>query len=310
MLKMREVILFKIESTYNVDPTPTPAADAIMVRNPSWAHEGARLIDRPNVTGTLDTKRKLYGGSLQTVSFEVELKGSGAAGTPPEFGSLLRACYVDETIVASTSVTYGPISTAPESGTLYYYMDGKRKVLTGCVCDVSFNWPAGELGIATFTVTGHMVSPDTDVAVPTGTYDATEPVPLTGLSVAIGGVSTYTIQALTANLGNSVVTPPDTNASDGYGQIRVTERDVNGSINPEDELVATKDFVADWQANLEQAITTGNVGSSAGNIYNFTMPKCAFREVGQGERDGIRTVEIGFGAGITSGDDEFSLVFT
>ena len=42
------------------------------------------------------------------VTFEVEMAGSGTAGTAPAFGPLLKACGNSETIVTDTSVTYAP----------------------------------------------------------------------------------------------------------------------------------------------------------------------------------------------------------
>lgn len=307
MITEREVILLKVESVYNTDPVPTPAADAILVRSPSWAHEGARVVDRPLVDSSLGTAKKLFGGSLLSVTFEAEIKGSGAAGTAPEIGQALRACGLAETIVGATSVTYQPASTALESCTIYYYQDGKRKVITGCRGTVAFGLVAGEPGIATFSFSGHEGTP-TDAALVAPTYDATEPETIKGLSLTVNAL-THAIESLTLDLSNTVSTPPDVNSSDGYGEVRITARDVNGSINPEDVLLATADFIADWKADTERAIATGTIGS-AGNQYALTIPLAAYREVSLGDRDGIRVLDIPFGATENTGDDEFTLAFT
>ena len=308
MLTEREVILLKVESTYNTDPTPTPAADAILVRAASWANEGARMADRPLVNSTLGTTKKLYGGSLMTISFEAELKGSGSAGSAPEIGQALRACGLDETIVASTSVTYAPASSSLESCTIYYYQDGKRKVLTGCRGNVSFNLAAGEPGIASFTFTGH-VGTETDTALVSPTFDSTEPETIKGIGLTINSVS-HAVEALTLDLSNTVSMPPDVTASDGYGEIRITKRDINGSINPEDTLLATANFLADWRADTERAIDTGVIGSTAGNRFQLDIPLAAYRDASLGDRDGIRTMDLSFGATENTGDDEFSLAYT
>lgn len=309
MLIKRELILVKVESTYNTDPTPTPAADAVLIENPSWSHEGARRLARNHVKATLDTPKQKYGGSLKSVSFDMELKGSGTAGTAPEMAAALRGCGLGETIVASTSVTYAPVSTSLESVTIYYYQDGKRHILTGCRGNVSFNMTAGEYGKASFTFTGHMGAV-ADVALPSGTFDATEPEPIIGLSgFAIGGFAAE-FNALEFSANNEVITPASVTAADGYGEIRIGGRDVSGSFDPEDELVATNDFIADWSADTSQALDTGVIGSTAGNRYQVTMPAVAYRDISPGERDQVRTLQIGFGAGISAGDDEFSLAFT
>ena len=62
----------------------------------------------------------------------MELAGSGTAGTAPRYGALLQACGLSETIVASTSVTYAPVSSAFSSATIYFNNDGIRHILTGC----------------------------------------------------------------------------------------------------------------------------------------------------------------------------------
>jgi hypothetical protein len=45
------------------------------------------------------------------VEFDVDLVGSGTAGTAPAWGPLIQACAFAEVIVASTSVTYNPVSS-------------------------------------------------------------------------------------------------------------------------------------------------------------------------------------------------------
>jgi len=308
MLIKRELILVKIETIYNTDSVPAAATDAVLISNPSWAHEGARRLDRNHVKSTLDTPKKKYGGSLKSMSFDMEMKGSGAAGTAPEMAGALRACGLGETVVAATSVTYKPVSTSIESATIYYYQDGKRHILTGCRGNVSFNMSAGEYGVASFSFTGH-IGTVADVALPTGVFDATEPVPLIGLTFTVAGFAAK-INTLDFSLNNAVVTPTSISGADGFGEIRIGGRDVSGSFDPEDELVATKDFIAEWAADTESALSTGVIGSVAGNRYQVTMPAIAYRDLSPADRDQVRTLQIGFGAGISAGDDEISLAFT
>lgn len=308
MLTRRELILLKVESTYNTDPTPTPAADAILVGNPSWSHEGATMISRNLIKTTLATDKQLYGGSLMAISFDVEVKGSGSAGTAPDLGQALRACGMGETIVASTSVTYAPVSTSIESATIYYYQDGQRKILTGARGNVSFNMSARGILVASFTFTGH-IGTRADVPLASGTFDATEPVPIKGLSFTSFGYAAK-ISTFEFSLNNTLTLGADISASDGYGEIRIGGRDVAGSIDPEDELVATEDFIADWSGGNTGALDTGAIGATAGNITRIQMPAIAYREISSADRDQVRTLQIGFGAGESSSDDEVSIAFT
>jgi hypothetical protein len=58
------------------------------------------------------------------------------------------------------------------------------------------------------------------------------------------------------------------------------------------------------------ALTTGAIGGTAGNILTVTMPALSYREAAPGDREGVRTMEMSYGAAESSGDDEVSLAFT
>lgn len=310
MLTSREVVLVKKEATYNVDPSPAAAADAMLIGNPSWAHEGLRMNERNTVKNTNAVDQHVFGGTLKTISMEIELKGSGAAGTAPEFGVLFEACSYKETISAGVSVAYDPTSTEAEqeSATVYYYQDGLLHVLTGCRGTFSVNIETGAIPMATFTLTGHSAAP-TDVAIVTPTLDSTVPVAVKGNAFTIAGFSAD-IAALTFDAGVEVSTPASMSATDGFGEIFVGKRDLNGSFDPQMELVATEDFYGKFVAGTQMALDSGTIGSVAGNRFAITMPAAYYRDASNGDRDGIRTYELPFGAVESSGDDEVSFVFT
>ncbi len=304
----RKLILAKVESTYNVDPTPTPAADAVLVEELTWQNENLKMIERPAVRPSLGMLQQVYGGRLVTVNFSAEVKGSGAAGTAPEIGALLRACGLGETIVASTSVTYAPVSTALESATLYVYEDGKRIVVTGCRGNVSFALEAGNRVMASFSMTGH-VAAQTDVALPAPTFDTTAPVPFIGGGFTVDAFSAV-ISSLSFDLANTLAMPESVNGVDGFDEITIVGRDVNGSINPLDELVATEDFIGNFTAGAAMAIATGAIGATAGNILNIDMPAVYYRDATPADRDGLAALDLPFGASESTTDDEVSIAFT
>lgn len=315
MLKSRQVILAKIEGTYNTDPTPA-GTDAILVEDLDWSHEGARMIKRPATRPSLGQLQSVFGGTLAQVSFSCEIKGPGSAyssSVRPEIDVLLRACALAVTVVTtpgSETATYKPVSTpsSHESCTIYLYRDGKRRILTGCRGNVEFTFKTGERGMAKFTLTGH-VAAETDTSLVTPTFDSVLPPVVKGGSFAIGAYAAV-VSALNFSPNNSVVTPPSLSASDGYGEIRITGRDVAGSFDPEDVLVATKSFIADWSAGTTGSLTSGLITGAQYNRYTATLPVAYYREVKPGDRDGIITLDLSFGAAESSGDDEFSLAFS
>src|SRR5688572_24132435 len=110
-----KVLLAKIESAEGSDAAPA-VTDAILCENPrlSW---NANVITTNEVTGSLDSDAPLVGGMTVSLTFDVFLKGSGVAGTAPEFGDLLKACGYAETITAAavgapTACASGTTTTA------------------------------------------------------------------------------------------------------------------------------------------------------------------------------------------------------
>lgn len=314
-LVRREIILAKIQPNVGTDAVPD-GTNAIQVMEASWSNEGARMVERPIIKPTLGQQKHLYGGSLKQVTFRVELKGSGTADIAPEYGVLLRACGLAETITATDEVNsipgkveYQPASTGKEAVSLYYHEDGLLHKIIDCVGTVSFNLETGAVGTAEFTLTGRQAG-ESDALLPTPTFDDTAPPTVRGAAFSIGAFSAGVINAVTFDLQNSVATPPSINDAEGYSNPFITSRDVVGSFDPENVLKADKDFIGEWRNGTEQALTTGEIGSTAGNRYKFDAPAVVTREIGPGDRDGIRTRDISFGCAEVSGDDDLTLTYS
>lgn len=310
--RSNDVVLAKIESTYNTDPTPTAALNAILVYNAAMATEGLRMVQRPAIRGYIGDLQDIYGGQLAKLTMDVELKGSGTAGTAPELGVLLRACGFAETIVASTSVTYKPASTNHESATLYYY-EGGRKLhkLTGCRGEVSFKLSAGGVAVASFAFTGHVANP-TDATQPTPTFNTQKPIPLIGLSVTVNAVSVVP-QELSFDMGYKLAMPPSMNATDGYGEVQIIDRRVVGSITTDAELASVIDYDTLLSAGTLFTITTGLIGATAGNrlTVSTAATQAYFTNRQFVEGDGARRRTMPFGvADSPTTDSELSVAFT
>ena len=308
-----EVILAKIETTYGTDPTPTAGSNAILIRNLTPSSEGLRMNDRGAIRGSLGTLQHVYGGKLQKVAFEVEVKGSGAAGTAPEVGPLLRACGLAETVVASTSVTYKPTSTNHESVTLYWYEGGRNlHKLTGARGTVKMAVSAGGLGVFQFEMVGHYTAPSTTSAQPSPTYNSTTPKACLSMSVSLGGTA-LVCRDYSLDIGNQLVMPPSLAATDGYGDVLISSRDVQASLNIESELYSTKDFDVLLSAGTGSTLALGTLGATAGNILTIASAAsgAVVQDMSWGEGEGLRLRTIPLRLKETSsGDDEVSLAFT
>lgn len=311
--RSNEVILAKIETTYNTDSVPTAGSNAVLVQNISAQPEGLRMNDRPAVRAEIGQLQRVFGGKLYRLSFEAECKASGAAGTAPELATLLRACAMGETIVASTSVTYKPISSAHESITLYWY-EGGRKLhkLTGARGTWTFRIKSGGIAVFAFEFVGHHVDP-TDAAQPSPTYGSQVPKAALNMAISIGGVTSMIVREWSLGLNNVIAMPDSIAAPDGYGEIQITGRDVGGEIVMDAELAATIDVDAQHSADTASNFASGQLGSTAGQRINFTGATAGlyWRDRSHGDADGQRTRSMPFGLkSSASGNDEISVVFT
>jgi hypothetical protein len=310
MLDKRSVLLVKDEVTYNTDSVPVAATNAVLVEDAKWDWEGARMFQQKPVRPSLAMLKPLFAGTLIKISGKAEIKGSGAAGTPPEVGALLRAAAMSETVVGATSVTYKPVSDPAnhKSSSVYFYDDGLLLKLTGCRAKINFAFQLGAVAFVHFDIVGHFVSV-TDVALAAPTYSSQVPVPLVNVPFTWGTFAA-TISKLDFDLGNELVMPGDISKADGYGTIDVVGRKVTGSIDPLRVAVASRDFISNWRNGTSGVLDTGVIGGTAGNRLQVTMPVVTPTAMGRGNRSQFGTFEMKFAATESAGDDDVSVIFT
>jgi hypothetical protein len=309
LLLRKRLILIETESTYGTDPTPT-GADAVLVRDLNITPQQSDVVNRDVVRPYLGASQQLLANTRVECTFSVELTGSGTAGTAPAYGKALQACGLSETIVASTSVTYAPVSASFGSVTIYYNIDGLRHKVTGARGTFTINAAVGEIPSIDFTFTGVYNAPD-DSALPSATY-ANQANPLIFKN---GNTSSFqllsyagALQSFSFDLGNSLVYRE---LVGGTKQVLLTDRAATGSTTIEAINIATKDYFA---AALSDT-TLGNLdfthGTAAGNIVDFASTKVDIGDVSYGDQDGIAMLTIPYTCvPSTSGNDEFSLAYT
>lgn len=305
-----EVVYFKTESSYGADPTPT-TTDAILVRNVNLSTEGLRMNDRAAVRAGLGSLQAIYGGQLRRITFECEVKGSGSAGTAPEIGPLIEACGFDETVVASTSVTYTPENGTHESGTIYYYEGGRKlHILTGCRGTLTLRAEAGGLLLAAFEFVGHYTEAADAIQV-TPSYDSTVPRAAVGMAISLNGVTSIVAKSWEWSLNNTIAMPPSVSAADGYGEIIITSRNITGNVVIESELDSVLDVDALLSSGTKFAFSSGTLGSTAGNRVVVSTPASStyVTDAQIGEADGLRlrTVPLAIDDAVSS---NFSIAFT
>lgn len=313
MLTKNRFILAKEESVYGTDPTPTPAANAIEAINVNVSYQGD-IIERDVMRSNISPLAPRIGKRWVEVTFDCELKNGGTKGTACKLGDLIEACGYSETVSAGSSVLYSPSSQSHKSVTIYVYdaVSSTSSVLhkiTGARGSFSLKIEAGAIATASFTFKGKYNAP-TDVAAPTApTYEATVPPIVESSQFMLNSVSTLIAQAINVDLNNELVDEEDLNSANAIAGFLITGRKPSGTMNPEEVLVATYPFVADWVAANQRAMSVV-IGATAGNIVTVSAPKVTIDSVGDGDRNGIKTQELPFRCSQNAGNDELTLNFT
>ena len=304
--KKNQLLLVKIETTYDTDPTPAAATESILAIDPQ-IKESIEPGRRPAQVGSLSRLPSVDGSKFVEVTFKVELKGSGTAGTAPRIGPLLRACGFDQTIVASTSVTYKPISANFESVTFYFFIDGRRHIITGTRGDPKLFFEAGQFPMLDLTFKGRYAA-STLVALPTPTLETTLPQICKSCNFQYNSKNTLVLKSVNIEMNNTVVPRPSLNDANSIVGFEITGRDPMVTIDPEMIIETSYAFRTDAFTNQRQISWV--VGATAGNICTITIPKFNPYFPEYADRDEIMVETIKGEASQNTGNDEIEIVFT
>jgi len=283
-------------------------ADALLVSNFSFRPNIA-MKPRNQSSASLSQFSQVPGVRSGVIEFDVEIKGSGTAGTPPALGKLLKACAFAETIVESTSVTYTPASASVPSITLGGYHDGIIEKIWGARGTAKISLKDGEPGSIHFTFTGADFSVTDGAMLSSGvSYETTVPPALLSAALAVDSYAAI-IGTLDVDVANAVALRQDANSPSGHKSAVITGRTPTMNIDPETVTVATYDFYGKWRSGNLGALTTALTGA-AGNICTITAPKVQYTAITPGDKSGVQNLSIGCALTRDSGDDEISIAFT
>jgi len=145
LAQRKRVILVKQEATYGTDATPV-AADAVLCSNlnlnPIEGSEVARDFIRPFFGGSGSIRVENY----STLDFETELAGSGAAGTAPEWGALLKSANWTETVTAAAITGTAQVGGSTTSIKLAAAASAVDDFYTGMTVSLTAGTGSGQAG--------------------------------------------------------------------------------------------------------------------------------------------------------------------
>lgn len=303
--EQRSVLLGKIEAIYGTDPTPTGAANAVLISDlnvtPLEQDTESRNLIRP----FLGSSQAIPVANRSMVEFSVEVAGAGAAGTVPAYGFLLRACGMAEVVTAATKVEYSPVSAAFESATFYCVYDGVQHKLTGARGTFSVELDAKKIPHFKFKFTG-LFNPVTDVSMPTAVFTAwQQPVAvLTGQTSAftLHGFAGGVLQSLSIDLANTITH----RMLVGFEGVSLTDRQPTGKVVMEAVSVATKDW---WTAakNATSGAFSIQHGITVGNIVVLDAPAVQISKPSYSTQDKIRMLNADLVFNPSAGNDELKI---
>lgn len=310
------VILAKVEVTAGTDPVPTGAADAVLVSDMSITPLDAQNVNRDLIRGYFGSSEQLVATASVKCSFTVELAGSAAAATAPQWGDLLLGCGMAESLLTVPSrVEYAPISTAFKSLTIYYYDDGVLHKLLYCMgnCKISakigdrpklqFDFVGIDGGItaaanATPTLTAWKIPP---TMVKANVVDIT-----LGCTYATGAISSGTVYASTGlelDLGNSVNYMPLLSSE----RVDLTDRNVTGSVQLDLTAANEVTFMATVKANTTQSLAL-TIGTTTGNKIILFAPAVQLTNPSKQDINGSRLIGYDLRLVPNSGNDELKII--
>jgi hypothetical protein len=230
----------------------------------------------------------------------VELHGSGVVGTAPEYGVLIKSLLGDETVVASTSVTYS-IATAGDSSfyTVHSFVDGVKVAGVDARCrNWTVNATAGEIITQSFGIKS-LTATESDTTDPnTPSIDGVLPMVASNLTFTIEGGSRNC-----KSIEFTVDNPKQDNFVNTAGIGCLPE---DSALTIEGTMVidaeTDEEFTKFFASTLSDIVVVATDGTETAT---FTLTDCQYGEVDPGDSDG--TVEYSVPFTVTGG---VTLAFT
>jgi hypothetical protein len=302
-----KLLLLKNETTYKTDAVPTGAANAILAKDVEITPLEVTAIERGLVKPYLGADEEILTGEHVLLTFKVELQGSGAVGTPPALGPVLRSAGFIETITPATSVEYDLADSDYESASIYFYQGTTLHKLIGALANVK---PLVEKGIVylEFSFIGLFEDP-TKVTKPVIDWSTWKKPTPTGEGRTSGFLlNGYAAEPLklTLDVGQEVKFIETLTTA----KVDITARKATGNVS----ILAPELDVHNYFDDAKNSVTgllTIQQGQTAGLICTISCPKVQVKAPKYGDFEGQATLEMDLILIPTSaGNDEIKFTFT
>ncbi len=306
MYARNKALLVGMETGYGVDAAPTGALNAVQASNFNFEPFVGQDVSRDLILANMGHQGVILTGNYARISYDVEVAGSGTAGTPPAYGPSLRSCGMAEVITAATDVKYNPISTGFESSTHYFKNGDIKHVMLGCRGTWKLNFQPSQIARWSFTMTG-LLGTITDVAVPIvpNLVKFIKPVPVSkaNTTFSLFGYA-GACEAFSFDLGADIQPRMLINEE----SIEYVDRQMIGQATMATASLATIDWFGKAAAHETGAMAAQH-GNIAGNIVAFSGAKFQLGRPSYAENQKILNNQLSLMALPVAGNDEFFVTF-
>jgi hypothetical protein len=318
------VVLAKIETTYGTDPTPTGAANAILVSNLSINPLAANNVDRDLSRAYFGASEQLVGSAYVEVSMDVEFQHSGTAGTAAAWDPLLQACgFAAGSALTTPSRVEHLLATdysALKSVTIYYYDDGVLHKLLGARGTFSVNLNVGERPVFSFrflgldggvTATANASPTLTGFKTPLIVTDPNTGAVTLGGSYATGAITggtEYVAAGFDFDMGNDVQFTDLLGTATEAGQaVDLSNRSMSGKIRLDLTAANEVTFMTAVKANTTQSIGLVH-GTTAGFKLLVFLAQVQLINPTKEDINGRRLIGFDMRVMPSAGNDEIKIV--
>jgi hypothetical protein len=316
-------LLVKIETTSGTDSVPTGSANAVQVVGAptitvDYLEQGLRG-DVVNGVLIAADRAAAAGRFVKIDNINLEVRGSGTAGTASEADALLRAAGFSVTNSAGVSNLYTTLDTAMETVTAYAYAAGKLFKLVGGVATFELSGEATKRGMLKFSLMGRLAADPTEAALPALTLSSVIPPLFHSVSTSIGSwtsASGEPMQLLSVDIkGNETIAAlPSAGATDGHAGYLLSDRKMSQSMKIRTPALASFDPFALSKADGSTMPNTAHTyGTVAGNRLAVTTGKWSLVAPKIGTQDSVFTYDLDgtLGAGASgAAARELALLFS
>lgn len=279
----KDVLAFAIEQVVG---TPEVLADANVIKVTNiQVTPDITIVERSHTDDVFTRETHVVAGKRGSISFSVEIRGSGVALTPvPDFADLLEACgFVQADNVFTMTSTVANYKTA----TIAAMHEGGIVKLAGAMGAMKLSGQNNAVGTMDFVFSG-VWQPVAAGAILNAPADITPPA-CNGATVTWGGAAAVITQ-YSIDTGTSVKVLPSIAAAAGFYRAWLDGRKVTGSIDPESSGVG---FWTAYEAGTEAALAIAS-GAPAGHKLAISVPRCQITSLANGVREGVRIHDLGF----------------